>query len=352
MSNAHPSGSNIYFGGPDLNKNSLRDILLRSVEETPAGGSINWMCYYLSDTAILNALVEASRRNVTITILVDANPRVPDINEASINYLRKHASGSINLIIAHKKPVWEYLGINWHPHFHTKLYYFSDPTPHIFIGSYNPTAGTDELDDKTISEIGDHSISHNALARINNPELISVLSEYISNMHSRCFRSFARYSTSHNRTHSRGEWMFNYLPTLRAHPIQNLLTKNDKNAAIKCAISHLKGPGIRRSLVKALQLGKDVEILLDSTERRVPQEYLSFLKQHGIKYYQPNTPLNCLMHNKFILYDSPDESCVMFGSYNWSARSRYLNHEIVATTREKNIVSAFKSRWNEITANN
>lgn len=352
MSNAHPPGSKIYFGGPDLSKNNLRDILLQSIDGTPSDGNINWMCYYLSDIAILNALIEASRRGVAITILIDAHPRVPVINETSINYLREHASGSINLISAHKKPAWEYLGIDWHPHFHTKLYYFSHPTPHLFIGSYNPTAGADELDEHAISEIGDHSISHNVLVRINQANVISVLSKYASNMHGRWFRSFARFTTSHNRTHSSGEWTFNLLPSLCTHPIQKLLTKKDENATIKCAISHLKGPGIRRSLLKALQLGKNVEILIDSTERRVAKEYLSFLEQHRIKYYQPKTAANCLMHNKFILYDSLNESSVMFGSYNWSARSRYLNHEIIATTRENNIISAFKSRWNEITTNN
>lgn len=347
MSNAQLSGSNVYFGGPDLNKNYLRDKLLHSIDATPDEGNIDLMCYYLNDVSILNALIKASSRGVVISIFVDAAPRIPSVNDLSIRYLRKHEPNKINIIAAHKKPIWEYLGLNWHPHFHTKLYYFSHPVPQIYIGSYNPTAGADELSEEIINEIGDHSISHNVLVNIRDQDTVSLLRKYISNMQLRRFRSLARLNPWHNRTHSTEGWTINFLPTVVTHPFHNLLTKNEE-AEIKCAISHLKGPGIKRLLEKALRSGKNLEVLLDSTERRVPRKILSFFDQNKIQYHQPTLPVNCLMHNKYILYKSATENKVTFGSYNWSARSRYLNHELIVTTDNKEIVTDFYTRWNQI----
>lgn len=346
------SCSNVHFGGPDLKKYALRDILLKYIDQTPPGGMIHWVCYYLRDQLVLDALVNAATRGITITILIEANPRIPEINQPSIEYLRKHSPAQIKIFLARKKPVWEFFGLHWHPHFHGKLYYFSHPDPHVLVGSYNPTAGEDELSTHLLGEIGDHSISHNALVDITDHIAVSVLAKHIAALHQRWFRSFARFTPAHNQTHHAGDWNINFLPRLRSHPIQQLLTKNDKNTVIKCAISHLKGPGIRRTLLNALRLGKELEILLDSTQRRVSQEHLSFLEHNNIRYYQPTLPPNCLMHNKFILCESKNEASVTFGSYNWSARSRYLNHEIIASTCDQNIVASFKKRWRQIVSAN
>ena len=347
MSNVQLSGSNVNFGGPDLKKNNLRDILLQSIDAIPEGGNIVWMCYYLNDSSILHALVKASLRGVAITVLVDAKPRVPSVNNSSIHYLDKYATGNINVIAAHKKPLWEYLGLNWHPHFHTKLYYFSHPVPNVYVGSYNPTAGAGELSEDIISQIGDHSISHNVLVNISEQEIVTVLRKYTEKMQHHSFRSIARLAPWHNRTHCSQDWKINFLPTMGNHPIRNLLTTNEE-AKIKCAISHLKGPGIKRLLESALRTGKNLEVLLDSTERRVPQQILSFFDQNKIQYHQPKLPINCLMHNKYILYKSATESKVIFGSYNWSARSRYLNHELIVTTSNKAMVADFNTRWEQV----
>ncbi len=40
----------------------------------------------------------------------------------------------------------------------------------------------------------------------------------------------------------------------------------------------------------------------------------------------------------------------MFGSFNWSARSRLLNHEVIASTHNKDIVAAFEKRWDQMVA--
>ncbi len=351
MSNAQLTGTEVHFGGPDLRKNNLRDVLLQSIDAIPKGGNIDWMCYYLNDTSILNALIEAASRGVAVSLLIDAAPRIPSVNDLSLRYLREHAASKINIIAARKKPVWEYLGLNWHPHFHSKLYYFSHPKPQVYIGSYNPTAEANELSQEIISEIGDHSISHNVLVKITNQEVVTILHKYARNMRQRSFRSGARLHPWHNRAHCAKGWKIQLLPALSTHPIQNLLTTNEE-ADIKCAISHLKGPGIKRLLTAALRSGKNLEVLLESTERRVPRQILSFFDKNKIPYHQPKLPVNCLMHNKYILYKSARESKVTFGSYNWSTRSRYLNHEIIVTTDKQDIVAHFDSRWNRVVSIN
>ena len=342
----HSSTSKIYFGGPDLERHLLRDVLVDSIRNTPKGGHINWMCYYLNEPKIIQTLLDAANRGVKIVVFIDANPRVPEINLPGITQLREHSS--IKVIAARKKPVWEYFGLNWHPHFHTKLYYFSHPNPHTLIGSYNPTAGFEQLSHNLLDQIGDHSISHNALIDIAERDIVTDLNNYAGNIQKYWYRKFARVLPSHNKCHSNGEWEINFLPRIKSHPIKTLLNKKDENAILRCAISHLKGPGILGALTNALKLGKRIEILLEPSERRVSKSYLSFLEHNQIPCYRPELPKNCLMHNKFILYKTDKEQRIIFGSFNWSARSRYLNHEIIASTVNNNIFSAFQERWQQM----
>ena len=339
----HSSTSNIYFGGPDLKQYLLRDVLVDSIRNTPTGGHISWMCYYLNEPKIIQTLLDAANRGVNIIIFIDANPRVPEVNLPCIAQLRQQSS--IKVITAQKKPIWEYFGVNWHPHFHAKLYYFSHPNPHILIGSYNPTAGSEQLSHDMLQQIGDHSTSHNVLIDIADLDITRNLNRYTCNMQKPWYRKLARVLPSHNHCYRNGEWEINFLPRIRPHPIKALLNKKDDNAILRCAISHLKGPGIMGALTNALRLGKKIEILLEPSERRVSKNYLSFLERNQIPTYRPTLPKYCLMHNKFILYKTDNEQRIMFGSFNWSARSRYLNHEIIASTTNNTIFSAFQERW-------
>ena len=252
MSNAHLLSSRVYFGGPDLKNNALRDRLLQSIRDSSPNSTINWMCYYLNEPKIFNALLEAAGRGVKITILLERNPRTAAVNQFAIERLRKQSDNRITVIAARKKPLWEWVGIRWQPHLHGKLYYFSHPAPHIYIGSYNPTGGTEDLPIDIIGEIGDHSISHNVLVKLESENAIRALNSYFMYMSSRVYRSTARIRPSHNRTLFIDNLQFNFLPTMRTHPAHTLLTKIDPGAKIKCAISHLKGPGTVQVLKKSI----------------------------------------------------------------------------------------------------
>jgi phosphatidylserine/phosphatidylglycerophosphate/cardiolipin synthase-like enzyme len=342
------SSSTTYFGGPDKSKNLLRDILVEYIDAVPASGNINWLCYYLHDPVIFQALIDASERGVKIALTIDGRPRSPSINQACIDQFSPLSHSSIKIIVAKKKPVWEYFGIHWHPHLHSKLYYFSHPTPRILVGSYNPTAGDEHIDETSIEKIGDHSISHNVLVRIDDQDIVNHLKNYILDMQTYWRRMFARFLLTHNTTYRSEKWTIDFLPRLSTHPINALLAKNDNNTKIKCAISHLKGPGTLTPLKTAIKAGKEIELLLESSQRRVPNKHLAFLKRHQIKYHQPKLEKYCLMHNKFILYQSDQEHCVMFGSFNWSTRSRLLNHEVIVCSHDKEVVAAFEQRWKQM----
>ncbi len=337
-----------YFGGPDKTKNLLRDTLVEYIKAVPANGHISWLCYYLHDPVIFQTLINASERGVKIDLIFDGRPRSPSINQACIDRFSQPNHSLINLIIVKEKPLWEYLGIHWHPHLHSKLYYFSHPTPQVLVGSYNPTSGKEHIDEASIKKIGDHSISHNVLIKIDDQDTVNCLKGYMLDMQNYWRRTFARILSSHNSTHQSAQWSIDFLPRCGTHPINTLLSKKDSNAKIKCAISHLKGPSILKPLKIAIKSGKKIELLLNSSQRRVPSKHLTFLDKYQIKYYQPKLEEHCLMHNKFILYQSDQEHCVMFGSFNWSTRSRILNHEVIARCYDKEIISTFEQRWNQM----
>ncbi|MDW3094311.1 MAG: phospholipase D-like domain-containing protein [Gammaproteobacteria bacterium] len=338
-----------YFGGPDKSKNLLRDILIEHINAVPANGNINWLCYYLNDPIILQALIDASTRGVNVELTLDGRPRSPSINLMCINKISQLNNSSIKINVVKIRPLWEYIGIHWHAHLHSKLYYFSHPAPRVLLGSYNPTAGVVHLSEDSINKIGDHSISHNVLVTVNDQETVKYLKNYISNIQNFWRRMFARVSSTHNISYRSKNWTIDFLPRLHTHPINILLSRKDNNAIVKCAISHLKGPGILRPIKIAMRAGKKIELILESSQRRVPNKQLAFLEKHKIKYYQPKLENNCLMHNKFILYKSDQEHCVMFGSFNWSSRSFMLNHEVVACCYDKKIIDAFETRWDQLT---
>jgi phosphatidylserine/phosphatidylglycerophosphate/cardiolipin synthase-like enzyme len=56
------------------------------------------------------------------------------------------------------------------------------------------------------------------------------------------------------------------------------------------------------------------------------------------------------MHDKFVLLSKGEQCWVMFGSFNWTTRSWYLNHEIGAISAEKSLCDRFHARWQELKA--
>ena len=343
--------THVFFGGPDLKKNALRDTLLAAINATPAGHDIKWVCYYLNDPDIVDAIIEAANRGVKVSIVLDAHPRIPEINQYAIDMLAPMKLDQLLFLQASNQRMWKYLGVNWQPHLHSKFYYFSYPQPHAYIGSYNPTADKKHTGEKLTREIGDHSISHNVLVKITEAGSIATLLEYFAQLtHTMC-RKFARFTRLHNQTHSSGEWDISFLPGFGNHPADKLLEAASPGSQIKCAISHLKGPGTLKAFKSAVRQKAEIDILLETSQRRTDNSKLNSINNAHINLHQLHLPQDCLMHNKFIIYQSAGLQCVMLGSFNWSSRSRLLNYEIIATTRSHAIIDAFESRWNQLVAN-
>ena len=56
------------------------------------------------------------------------------------------------------------------------------------------------------------------------------------------------------------------------------------------------------------------------------------------------------MHHKFALLEAGGERLVCFGSWNWTARSSYLNHEISAMSNDACLYNQFDQRWQGLAA--
>ena len=56
------------------------------------------------------------------------------------------------------------------------------------------------------------------------------------------------------------------------------------------------------------------------------------------------------MHNKFMLLESATETSVLFGSFNLTRTSRWLNHEVLMRSGNLELVAAFSRRWHEMLA--
>jgi phosphatidylserine/phosphatidylglycerophosphate/cardiolipin synthase-like enzyme len=51
------------------------------------------------------------------------------------------------------------------------------------------------------------------------------------------------------------------------------------------------------------------------------------------------------MHNKFVLAEKGGQRRVIFGSFNWTIRSYWLNYEIGAISANNQLYNAFAERW-------
>jgi phosphatidylserine/phosphatidylglycerophosphate/cardiolipin synthase-like enzyme len=56
------------------------------------------------------------------------------------------------------------------------------------------------------------------------------------------------------------------------------------------------------------------------------------------------------MHNKFVLVEQKNRRWVVFGSYNWSTLSYWINQEICAISSEPKLFEAFTERWEALEA--
>lgn len=317
----------VHFGGPDKPPRLLRDLLQRRIEAVPPGGAIRWATYYFRDRELARALMAASDRGVVVTLQVEGTPRRASANAAVLAMLKAHGlGGGLTIAAARFKPL--------HPHLHSKIYYFSHPVPTVFVGSFNPSGDVPE-DPEVVAEIGDQDRGDNLLIELTEPAFAEALGHRAATLTDPLPRwRNSRTIAGRDAT----AWCF---PRFDVSLVERALAGASE---ITGCISHLKAGALARRLAHEAGRGAKVRLLVHDTTRRVPEATVIALRDAGIEIRRVLRPDGLPMHAKFILADGT----AWFGSFNYNPRSRWLNHEILLSSRHPAIVQALTGRYEEI----
>ena len=334
----------VHFGGPDMPAYRLRDLLAQRIAAVPSGGAIDWVTYYFRDRRLAEALLRAHRRGVKVTVTLEKDPRTTYANETVAAML----SGQGGLGSGFRSLSLRKIPIPFKPHLHEKLYCFSHPQPIAFIGSFNSSGDGFEDDRAIIDEIGDQDRGHNVLVGLADPLLVGRLVEHARLIHrARCLMLY-RFSKNANQAVRGKDTEIHFWPRVRPHPVLQFLSRLGAKARIRIAASHMKGASVVKAIIELAYRGAAVEILAEPTLRRVPVEVEGMLTQAGISFRRVTHPEGLPMHNKFVLAEKGSQRWVMFGSFNWTDRSYWLNHEIGAISTNDQLFDAFARRWDAL----
>lgn len=336
----------VYFGGPDRPRGTLRDLLAEHVDAVPTGGSIDWVTYYFRDRRLAERLLRAHERGVRVRVTLDGYPRSPHANDRMIELLGGELGGDLRVVRSCSDN--RFWGGRLRPRLHEKLYVFSGPQETAFIGSFNPSGDEPELEPEVIREIGDQDRGHNLLIALRDPKLVAQLTEHARSLDRDRHSSLERFLPSaHQVLHSAG-LSVHFLPRWRDHPVDVLLERCGAGHRVRIAASHLSGTSSVRVLKALARRGAEIEILAGATERRVPPAVEKQLRTVGVSFERLVHSEGFPMHAKFALIDGGGDRYVVFGSFNWTQRSRHLNREIVAIGTDPELFDAFSNRWDAI----
>lgn len=337
--------SEVYFGGPDLPPRRLRNLLEERVRAVPAGGSIDWVTYYFRDRPLARALLDARDRGVQVQVAIDPCPRTAHANHRVVTMLSGADGLGDGLQTPVLSPPLRVPGSTWKPHLHEKLYCFSHPEPIAFVGSFNPSGDVPEEEPEILEEIGDQDLGHNVLVGIREPELVQALVRHARWYHDTRRRLFLWTKPAGGTLVRSGETEIHFLPCLGRHPVVSLLDHLGSRARLRVAASHLKGPTVLGALLRLAHRGAAIEILAEATLRRVSARTEQRIRDAGIAFRRLWRSDDLPMHNKFLLAEDGEFCRVVFGSFNWTTRSFWLNREICVICEDPELFRAFEDRW-------
>ncbi len=338
----------VHFGGPDRPVGYLRDLLAQRIARVPEGGSIDWVTYYFRDRRLAAALVDAHRRGVEVRVTLDGCPRTPHANDAVIELLRDGLGAGLRVVRSRLDATP--LGKIARPRLHEKLYCFSHPSPVAWVGSFNPSSDSPEADPKLIEAIGDHDRAHNLLVELRDPDLVASLANHARSLHGARHGCFDRLAPSANRALRKGGYSIHFWPRARRHPILKLLLELERGSRVRIAASHISGSSSLRGICALPARGVKVEILAESTRRRVTAEAERRLIGAGIPLRRLAGDEWIPMHNKFALVETARSKSTIFGSFNWSEPSYRFNREIGVVTEDPLLFETFAERWDQLIA--
>ena len=324
----------IEFGGPDLPPRRLRDLLEAQVDASPPGSRIDWATYYFRDRGLAQALVRAKRRGVTVNVVVEPRPRRSGANDAVIAILRDGLGKGLRLYAPFGRG-----------RLHSKIYAFSHPDI-AWIGSFNPS-GDEPEDAEIIAELGDQDRGHNLLLGIERPKLTAALRAQVA----RLGRPPAlRMITAVRALFAvrDGDTSLYFYPRPHKSLAEPQVARLKAGETFRGAISHLKKGVMIRALKQSAANGARVEVLVHDTERRVPSEIVRELEAGGVAIRRVASAGNLPMHAKFLLLERASGNSAWLGSFNFNAKSRSRNAEVLLRTEDPAIVAALRTRFEQI----
>ncbi len=371
----------VFFSGGDRPAGVLRDLLQERIAAVPAGGSIDWVTYYLRDMGLARALAAARRRGVRVTVTVEARPRTRQANREVAGFLASEdglGSGFRELALPGLP------GGLFNSRLHGKLYCFSGPLPCALIGSFNPSGNPSgnffgnpsgnrlvggrlsEGDEPGVevggsppdtgreaailAEIGDQDRGYNLLVELTGEKLVRGLVSHARWLNRLKPGWGVRCDFYLNRHLRKDDMEIFFWPRLRPHPVLQRLRTMGPGTRVRMAASHLRGGDVVACLRALARRGISFEILAEATERRVPFGVEKKLKEAGIGLRRVGLDTGLPMHDKFLLAEKGGEFMTAFGSFNWTTRSRWFNYEIGALAKNPQLFAIFTDRWHELEA--
>lgn len=337
----------IHFGGPGRRRRWLRDLLEARVAAVPPGGTIDWVTYYFRDRRLADALVAAQRRGVSVTVTIEGQPRTPDANQLVSARLARGLGAGFREITS---PLDD-LPLNklLRPRLHEKLYCFSHPRPTALLGSFNPSGDAPEEHPDVIRQIGDQDIASNLLLEINDPRMVTGLIRHARRLHRMRHGLHNRLTPGLTRVLRTDQLAVHFTPALHHRaPAMAALAELGASAKVRIAASHLSGSLTLRCLGALARRGAEIEVIAETTTRRIPLEIEAALRARGIVVRRAVHPANVPMHDKFVLIDVHGSRQAILGSFNWTTPSLRYNREITAFCRHELLLDALDARWTEL----
>jgi len=334
----------IYFGGPDRPSGYLRDMLEEHIAAVPTDGSIDWVTYYFRDLRLAKALIQAHKRGVKITITLAGKPRTSDANDAVIAILSGPDGLGDGFRIVAFPGIPAPPGRAWRPQLHEKLYCFSHPKPVAFIGSFNPSGNCPEEKPDVVREIGDHDRGYNVLVGLVDPELVTQLVRHARKLHETPPGLLYRFSADANKAINGVNTTIHFWPRVRSHPVVQFLNQISNSARVRIFASHIRTEAAVNVMIELANRGVSLEIFADSTPRRVTTKVEQRLISAGIRFKRSRNLEGLPMHLKLVLVEDRGQVWSIFGSFNWTKPSFWLNHEIAAISSDPMLFRAFSER--------
>jgi phosphatidylserine/phosphatidylglycerophosphate/cardiolipin synthase-like enzyme len=123
------------------------------------------------------------------------------------------------------------------------------------------------------------------------------------------------------------------------------LSQINSGARVRVAASHIRAGEAVDVMVGLARRGAALEIIAESTLRRVTPQVEQRLASAGIRFRRIMNSEHLPMHLKFVLVEDNGKAWSIFGSFNWTKPSFRLNHEIAAISSDTALFQAFARRW-------